>query len=74
MPIPIDDDVVVTIRAIRTGGFTVNQISASLGLSLSTVSKYCFIINEARGHKHAYSRKSSGNNATRSPEPGGDPT
>ena len=71
---PIDDEVVVTIRAMRTGGFTTGQIAHAMGLSLSTVSKYCFTINEERGHKRANSRKSSGYDAPRSSQSSGHPT
>jgi predicted transcriptional regulator len=55
----LDNDVQITIRSMRTGGFTTNQIAHSLGLSKSTVSKYCLIINEERGHRRAYTRTSS---------------
>ena len=72
MPVPIDNDIIVTIRAMRTGGFTEHQIKDALGLSLSTVSKYCFTINEEREHKRAYSRSRSRNDAPGQTQPRGD--
>jgi predicted transcriptional regulator len=70
MPIRLQDDVQVTIRAMRTGGFTTHQIAKSLGVSLSTVSKYCFTINEERGHKRASTRQSRQHFTAGVPQPG----
>ena len=74
MATPIDDDVRITVRAMRTGGFTTQQIAHSLGLSLSTVSKYCFAINEARGHRRANSRSRHQHAPIGATQPGGNPT
>lgn len=70
MPIPLEDDRAVTIRAMRRDGFTTKQIAMSMGVSLSTVSKYCLSVNETRGHKRAYTRTSRGNDAVGTPQPG----
>jgi transposase len=70
MPIPLEDDRAVTIRAMRLGGYTTKDIAEAMSVSLSTVSKYCLSVNETRGHKRAYTRTSRGNDAVGTPQPG----